>query len=441
MKYRNLNLLLFFMAVALTFASCSEHRGFKKTSDGLFYKFHEKGDDTTTVKEGMILNLIMQYSINDSVLFNSSEIPQEFLLPVNPPTYKGDLYTALTMMKPGDSATFITSADSFFIKTIRLPQVPDSAFIGKDIYFNIRLLSAKTQEQMEQERRVEMEKLKEQELSSLSNYISSNKITVAPLPSGLYYMETKKGNNQKPKAGDYGKIHFKVSTIDGKTLYSTYDQGQPMMWEAGKDFDNQGVTEALNLMSKGSKASIIVPSAIAFGEQGRGQMIPPYTTLLYDLELSDIMTKAQVEKEQKEQQRKAAEEKELAKKQEASKLQDYLKTNNIKATPTASGLIYIEKHKGTGPQATAGKTVKVHYTGTLLNGQKFDSSVDRGEPFSFTLGRGQVIPGWEEGIALMKQGGKARLIIPSKLAYGEDGRPSIPPSSTLVFEVELLEVK
>jgi peptidylprolyl isomerase len=85
--------------------------------------------------------------------------------------------------------------------------------------------------------------------------------------------------------------------------------------------------------------------------------------------------------------------------------------------------------------------VKVHYTGKLLDGTKFDSSVDRGEPFGFTLGKGQVIKGWDEGIGLMNVGGKATLIIPSSIAYGDRDMGTIPPYSTLVFDVELLEVE
>lgn len=441
MKYK-LSFLLLSIAIILGVYGCSEHRGFKKTDDGLYYKFHVKGDDTTTLRPGMVLNLKLKYSINDSVLFNSDDIPQEFMLPLNEPSYKGDLYAGLAMMKPGDSATFITSADSFFLKTIRMPSVPDTSFVGKEIFFDVKLISAKTQEQIEGEHKKEMEEAKATEATTLQNYLKSKNIMAAPLPSGLYYIETKKGNNQKPKTGDYSKIHFIVSTINGDTLYSSYRQGEPMMWESGKEFDNKGVTEALSLMSKGSKASIIVPSSLAFGEQGRGQMVAPYTTLLYDLELVDIMTKAQFEKEKADKEKKAAQEKETAKKEESSKLLNYIKSNNITAKPRPSGLYYIETKKGTGDQAAPGKTVKVHYTGTLINGTKFDSSRDRNEPFEFVLGQGQVIPGWDEGIGLMKEGGTAKLVIPSNLAYGENGRmPTIPPSASLVFDVELIEVK
>lgn len=441
MKYK-LSYLLLSLAIITCVYGCSEHRGFKKTDDGLYYKFHVKGDDTTTLVPGMVLNLKLKYSINDSVLFNSAEIPQEFVLPLSEPSYKGDLYAGLAMMKPGDSATFITSADSFFLKTIRMPSVPDSVYIGKEIFFDVKLISAKTQQQIETEHRKQMEEAKASEMTTLQNYIKSKNITVAPLPSGLYFIETKKGNNQKPKVGDYGKIHFIVATINGDTLYSSYRQGEPMMWESGKDFDNKGVTEALSIMSKGSKASIIVPSSLAFGEQGRGQMVAPYTTLLYDLELVDIVTKAQFEKEKADKEKKAAIEKETAKKEEKSKLLNYIKINNITAAPRPSGLYYIETKKGTGDQAAPGKTVKVHYTGTLINGTKFDSSRDRKEPFEFVLGQGQVIPGWDEGIALMKEGGTAKLVIPSNLAYGENGRmPTIPPSASLVFDVELIDVK
>jgi FKBP-type peptidyl-prolyl cis-trans isomerase len=110
------------------------------------------------------------------------------------------------------------------------------------------------------------------------------------------------------------------------------------------------------------------------------------------------------------------------------------------ASKKPSGLIYFETKAGTGAQPKASDTVKVHYKGTLIDGKVFDSSIDRGEPAEFPLGN--VVPCWTEGVALMKVGGKARLVCPSSIAYGERGAPpDIKPGATLVFEVELLEVK
>ena len=112
------------------------------------------------------------------------------------------------------------------------------------------------------------------------------------------------------------------------------------------------------------------------------------------------------------------------------------------ATFTASGLAYFMIKVGEGEQATAGKTVSVHYTGKLTDGTKFDSSHDRNAPIEFPLGEGKVIKGWDEGIALLKVGGKSTFIIPPHLAYGARGAGGvIPPNATLIFEVELMEVK
>ena len=109
---------------------------------------------------------------------------------------------------------------------------------------------------------------------------------------------------------------------------------------------------------------------------------------------------------------------------------------------TPSGLKYTDLETGQGTEAQGGKTVSVHYTGWLENGTKFDSSKDRGTPFSFALGGGQVIRGWDEGVAGMKVGGKRRLTIPADLGYGARGAGGvIPPNATLIFEVELLGVK
>jgi FKBP-type peptidyl-prolyl cis-trans isomerase len=111
-------------------------------------------------------------------------------------------------------------------------------------------------------------------------------------------------------------------------------------------------------------------------------------------------------------------------------------------TKTPDGLQYWDIKPGTGPTALRGQKVTVHYTGWLTTGKKFDSSVDAGKPFSFTLGEGEVIKGWDEGVAGMKVGGKRQLRIPPQLAYGDRGAAGvIPPNATLIFDVQLLGVK
>lgn len=119
----------------------------------------------------------------------------------------------------------------------------------------------------------------------------------------------------------------------------------------------------------------------------------------------------------------------------------YIESEGITTEPTESGLYYIETEEGTGVQAVAGSVVHVAYQGEFLNTQVFDASMPDKAPIRFTLGTGAVIAGWDEAIAFMKEGGKAKLVIPSDLAYGVTGSGSVPPYTTLVFYVELVDVE
>jgi len=143
---------------------------------------------------------------------------------------------------------------------------------------------------------------------------------------------------------------------------------------------------------------------------------------------------------------KGKEVQEVPKVQESKKSQTAEKEKVVEKTSetvvTVSGLKYEDIVVGTGEEAKSGRTVEVHYTGWLTNGTKFDSSKDRGQPFSFPLGAGRVIKGWDEGVAGMKVGGKRKLTIPSELGYGSRGAGgAIPPNATLIFEVELLALR
>ena len=122
--------------------------------------------------------------------------------------------------------------------------------------------------------------------------------------------------------------------------------------------------------------------------------------------------------------------------------QEGIGSKQMNEVTTPTGLVYVDEVVGTGNSPHPGQTVSVHYTGWLTNGQKFDSSLDRGQPFQFVLGQGQVIRGWDEGVAGMKVGGKRKLIIPPDLGYGARGAGgAIPPNAKLIFDVQLLGIQ
>jgi FKBP-type peptidyl-prolyl cis-trans isomerase len=432
MKKKIINPLVIVMLVALTMLACSsKYPGYDKTTTGLYYKLYKVSKDTVKAKLGDWVSLNMSYKYKDSTLFNSKTAmgtPVRFQLPAS--EFKGDIYEGIRMLSPGDSADFIINADSLFTKTFRQPQRPPFIDSNSVVHFYITMLSIDSPATM-------MKK----EDDALAKYITDNKITVAPLASGLYFIETLAGKGAKIDSGVWVKAHFSVNLIDGKKVFSTEERGEPMEFEFGKTFDTPGFEEGVSKMLKGGKATLIVPSKIAFGETGRGAMVPPYSTVIYTVEIVDLVSKADHDKQEAAKKKAEGAKLETNKKSEGDQMKKYLADKNITAKPTASGLIYVEKVKGTGAKAVAGKKVKVHYTGTLLNGTKFDSSRDRNEPFEFALGQGQVIKGWDEGIAMMNVGGKATLVIPSNIAYGERDMGQIPPYSTLVFDVELIEVK
>ncbi len=443
MKRNFINPILFSLIVVFAF-SCGDGRfsGYEETSTGLYYKFYKKGNDTALAQEGDIMNLHMVYSLNDSVLFDSREVPQEVELTIGKPQFQGDIFEGLKMLGAGDSAAFLVSADSFFLVTAQAPELPAFVDSGSYLRFDIgvkEVMSRQEKAMMDQKQLEERKKLEPQELNL---FLEQNNIDAEAKTEGIYFIRKKAGSGPNPKEGEYVSLHMSVYLVDSTKLFSTHDRGETIEYEYGQKFDTKGLEVGIGMMRKGGGATLVVPSDMGFGAQQRGQQIAPYTTLIYDVEVVDIRSKAEYEAEQAKR-REAREAEETRKKnQEMIHLQNYLEEQNITEKPAPSGLIFVRHEEGDGEKAVPGKKVKVHYTGKLIDGTIFDSSVEREQPFEFTLGRGEVIRGWDEGIARMKEGGKATLIIPSSLGYGERGAGNtIPPYSTLVFDVELLEVE
>jgi FKBP-type peptidyl-prolyl cis-trans isomerase len=442
-----LTLTIVFAGISALMISCNyfgEYRGFKKTKTGVYYKIYtDNNDDTTQVRLGSILTLGLKYGLKDSTLFDSKNINQPIVLPVQQAQYEGDFYDCLLLLKQGDSATFILKAGPLFTKTFGQPSVPPFLTEESDIYFDVIVQKAQTQEEIDRETEVKNMQMEQEEMANLQAYVTNNKINVQPTSTGIYYLETKKGTGKSAVKDGYVSAHYTVYLLGGEKLFSTIERGEPVDFKFGSQFENKGFQEVISMMREGGKANAIVPSAMAFGPKGAGSVVPPFSTLYYEIELVKIMSNDEFERKQADKTAKQKAEAAQMEKGEGASIQKYLKDNNLKPTTTLpSGLIYIEKQAGSGPKPVDGKKVKVQYTGKLLDGTQFDSSVERGQPYEFAIGRKAVIEGWDLGIALMNEGGKAILIIPSKLAYKDKGAGDIiPPFAPLVFDVELVEVE
>lgn len=247
--------------------------------------------------------------------------------------------------------------------------------------------------------------------------------------TGLEYelVEDKEGKTARP--GDFITLHITYKTDKDSVLNSTYKMGRPITSKVTPPMFKGSFEEGLVMLSEGDSANFYIPSDSLFKgqpDEHRPKFCPKGSKIIYSVRVTKIEDSKTMELAQEKQ------------------IEEYAGKNGLKLEKTASGLCYAVTMPGTGVKASKGDTVSVHYEGTTLaEGKKFDSSRERNQPFDFPVGQGFVIPGWDEALQLLPAGSKATLLIPSKLAYGEQGAPGSPigPNAALIFEIEVMSVK
>lgn len=249
-------------------------------------------------------------------------------------------------------------------------------------------------------------------------------------PGGVDFVVHKSGSGAQLKLGDTVLLNIVQSLNDSVLVESRKIAGGPVPFVISKSQNKFDLMDGLAMLKQGDSATFSIPI------DSLPEPHPPFGKKGDKLNVTFVVVDIYKEAAQKAKDEKI--------------IKEYLEKNNLKGNPTPEGVYVAVSEEGTGAQPKAGDTVYVHYTGKLLNGKVFDSSLDttmrppgtKLEPIKFPIGQGFVIKGWDAGIGALKKGSKATLVIPSTLAYGLQGSPpNIPGSSVLLFDVQLVDVK
>jgi len=404
---------------------------FQTTESGVYYSMDQLGTGDHPAENSIVIMNYKGYTLDGNV-FDSSydrEEPLEISLQrvISGWTEVGQL------LQPGGKGTFILPSAIAYGERGSGKDIPANTVL----VFEMELLDHYKPEDKEK-RRIEKEQ------KTILTYLAENNLTAQKTESGIHYIIGNEGTGVHPKAEDIVKVHYTGTLLDGTVFDSSIERGEPI--EFPLDAVIKGWTEGIPLFSKGGKGKLLIPSHLAYGSNPRpGGKIKPNDVLVFEVELLDIIDAAEhAAKEAKRFREKLATYIAPAKAKMGAKddaaLQAHIKKNKLNVQKTEDGIYYIIEKAGTSEKPNITSKVTVHYTGMLLDGKKFDSSVDRGQPATFSLS--QVVPGWSLGIPMFGKGGKGTLLIPSHLAYGERGAgEDIPPNSCLIFDVEILDFK
>jgi FKBP-type peptidyl-prolyl cis-trans isomerase len=275
------------VALVVLGTACSEYPGFKKDKTGLYYKFYLTHKKEMTPENGDVVELTYTLRTADSVIIDNISIYDM----ITESLFKGDIYDALRKMHVGDSATFIMNGDTFFHYFLGQP----FPFTKKELYFDIKLNNITSKEDYERQQAMQnmqyetmIEELRIAEEGVISDYLETNKISVKPTENGLYLMKNSAGRGAMVKNGSKVKVHYTGKLLDGTVFDSSVERGDPIELTVGAGQVIPGWEEALLLMRGGDKATVLIPSKLAYGSRGAGYVIEPYTPLLFDMEVVSV---------------------------------------------------------------------------------------------------------------------------------------------------------
>ena len=286
-----MNKLLFSLLIGssvLLLNSCKSD-GYKKAESGLEYHFFVENSDSAKPVNGDILLLDMKYKTeNDSILFDTRELTRKFKMQMKEASHKGGcIEDAFAMMRVGDSAHFLIDAENFYTITRKI-DVPKGIRLGSKLKFEIKLLAIQSIKEIEKEQQQINISSEQEELKYLDHYLKITNTTVKPSPSGLYFIEQIKGTGKKAIAGKKVIVHYTGSFTDGRVFDSSLKRSQPFEFKLGVGEVIPGWDEGISKMAEGGHATLVIPSKLAYGDKGYGEIISPFTSLVFEIDLIEV---------------------------------------------------------------------------------------------------------------------------------------------------------
>ncbi len=289
---------LYILLIVILFASCwnkSKYKGYTLTESGLYYKLEVIGEGKRKPLKGEYLQLLITYKTDkDSVFMDtySNNETGKVILPFQHSSFEGSFEEGLSNMNDGDSVSFIVNADSLFKRFFKadLPMflTPESM-----IKMDVKLFRILTPKEYQEELKNYADMVEDRDIEEqrkLQNYLDTCHTEYYPLNNGMFYLPLKQGAGDNAESGNTIKIHYKGYFLNGKMFESTYDRKEPLELVVGTQGQIiEGLENAIKLMNEGAKTKFIIPSRLAYGESGSSTgIVPPYTTVVYEIELLSL---------------------------------------------------------------------------------------------------------------------------------------------------------